>query len=90
MVVIWVAVGGRGNLTGAVFGALLINWAQSLLPEHFSGVWQLIIGAFLLVVIYFIPNGIIGQIVNLQRRIITDKAKKKLMEEPAQAAAAAK
>ena len=90
MVVIWVAVGGRGNLTGAVFGALLINWAQSLLSEHFSGVWQLIIGAFLLVVIYFIPNGIIGQIVNLQRRIITDKAKKKLMEEPAQAAAAAK
>ena len=90
MVVIWVAVGGRGNLTGAVFGALLINWAQSLLSEHFSGVWQLIIGAFLLVVIYFIPNGIIGQIVNLQRRMITDKAKKNLMEEPAQAAAAAK
>ncbi len=90
MVVIWVAVGGRGNLTGAVFGALLINWAQSLLSEHFSGVWQLIIGVFLLVVIYFIPNGIIGQIVNLQRRIITDKAKKKLMEEPAQTAAAAK
>lgn len=90
MVVIWVAVGGRGNLTGAVFGALLINWAQSLLSEHFSSVWQLIIGIFLLVVIYFIPNGIIGQIVNLQRRMITDRAKKKLMEEPAQPAAAAK
>lgn len=90
MVVIWVAVGGRGNLTGAVFGALLINWAQSLLSEHFSSVWQLIIGVFLLVVIYFIPNGIIGQIVNLQRRMITDRAKKKLMEEPAQPAAAAK
>lgn len=90
MVVIWVAVGGRGNLTGAVFGALLINWAQSLLSEHFSSVWQLIIGVFLLVVIYFIPNGIIGQVVNLQRRMITDRAKKKLMEEPAQPAAAAK
>ena len=81
MVVIWVAVGGRGNLTGAVFGALLINWAQSILSEHFSSAWQLIIGALLLVVIYFIPNGVIGQIVALQRRIITDRKKNKLMEE---------
>ncbi|MBP1561422.1 MAG: urea ABC transporter permease subunit UrtC [Oscillospiraceae bacterium] len=90
MVVIWVAVGGRGNLTGAVFGALLVNWAQSILSEHFSSVWQLIIGVLLLAVIYFIPNGIIGQLVNLQRRFITDKQKNKLSEEPVQAAAVVK
>lgn len=90
MVVIWVAVGGRGNLTGAVFGALLVNWAQSLLSEHFSSVWQLIIGALLLIVIYFIPNGIIGQIVSIQRRIIADRSKNKLAEEPAKKVAAEK
>lgn len=75
MVVIWVAVGGRGNLTGAVFGAIAMNWAQSLLSEHFSGAWQLIIGGLLLVVIFFIPNGILGQLVALQRRMISQKAK---------------
>lgn len=85
MVVIWVAVGGRGNITGAVFGALLINWAQSILSEHFSNAWQLIIGALLLVVIYFIPNGIIGQIVALQRRIITDRKKNSLNDEASNA-----
>ncbi|MCI1931055.1 MAG: urea ABC transporter permease subunit UrtC [Clostridia bacterium] len=67
-VVVWIAVGGRGNLTGAVFGALFINWAQSLLSEHFSSYWQLILGGVLLAIIFFIPNGIIGQIIELQRR----------------------
>ncbi|MFT9057682.1 MAG: urea ABC transporter permease subunit UrtC [Ethanoligenens sp.] len=66
--VVWIAVGGRGNLTGAVVGTLLINWAQSLLSDNFATFWQLILGAVLLIIIFFIPNGIIGQILNLQRR----------------------
>lgn len=68
MAVIRVAVGGRGNLTGAVVGTLLVSWAQSLLSEYFSGYWQLIIGVLLLAVIYFIPDGIMGRIIKLTRR----------------------
>lgn len=68
MAVIRVAVGGRGNLTGAVVGTLLVSWAQSLLSEHFSGYWQLIIGVLLLAVIYFIPEGIMGRIIKLTHR----------------------
>lgn len=62
--VVWIAVGGRGNLTGALAGTLFINWAQSILSESFASYWQLIIGAVLLVIIFFIPNGIIGQIIS--------------------------
>ncbi|MCH3971192.1 MAG: urea ABC transporter permease subunit UrtC [Oscillospiraceae bacterium] len=67
-VVVWIAVGGRGNLTGAVIGTLLINWAQSLLSDKFANVWQLILGVVLLLIIFFIPDGIIGQLVKLQKR----------------------
>lgn len=74
-VVIWIAVGGRGNLTGAVCGTLIINWAQSILSEHFASVWQLILGILLLVVIFFIPNGLVGTLIKLQQRIKADKIK---------------
>lgn len=74
-VVVWIAVGGRGNLTGAVFGTLFINWAQSLLSEHFASYWQLLLGAVLLIIIFFIPNGLVGQLVEWQRKriIVRDK-----------------
>ncbi len=61
-VIVWIAVGGRGNLTGAVCGTLLVNWAQSILSEHFASYWQLIIGVILLAIIFFVPNGLIGQL----------------------------
>ena len=78
-VVVWIAVGGRGNLTGAVIGTLIINWAQSLLSEHFAEYWQLILGIVLLVIIFFVPNGIIGQILDIQHK--RKMAKKQLMVE---------
>ena len=68
MCVIWVAVGGRGNLTGAVLGTLLINWAESKLSEYFSDYWQLILGGILLCVIFFIPRGIIGELLVQYRK----------------------
>ncbi|MGN0650444.1 MAG: urea ABC transporter permease subunit UrtC [Oscillospiraceae bacterium] len=80
MVVVWVAVGGRGNLTGAVLGTLLINWTKSLLSENFSDIWQLIIGVLLLLVIFFVPNGIVGQLLALQNKIRSLKIKNSIDE----------
>lgn len=73
LVVVWIAVGGRGNLTGAVVGTLFINWAQSLLSDQFSSFWQLILGIVLILIIFFMPNGIVGKIISLQQRRRTDK-----------------
>lgn len=58
--VIWVAVGGRGSLIGAVFGALLVNFAKSLLSEQFPAEWLFFQGALFLIVVTVLPSGIIG------------------------------
>jgi urea transport system permease protein len=44
-IVIWVAVGGRGSLIGAVIGALLVNSAETALSESFPAIWTLLLGA---------------------------------------------
>ncbi len=59
--VIWVAVGGRGTLIGAVIGAFLIN----LCDYRFSSgamveLWQYILGAIFCVTILFFKGGIVG------------------------------
>lgn len=58
--VIWVAVGGRATLIGAILGALLVNLARSLLSEKFPEVWLFFQGALFLLVVTALPNGIVG------------------------------
>lgn len=58
--VIWVAVGGRASLVGAVLGALLVNFAKSFLSEQFPEVWLFFQGALFLIVVMLLPDGIVG------------------------------
>lgn len=58
--VIWVAVGGRATLVGAIFGAVLVNMARSLLSEKYPEIWLFFQGALFLIVVIVLPNGIIG------------------------------
>ncbi|MGD1859498.1 MAG: urea ABC transporter permease subunit UrtC [Leptolyngbyaceae cyanobacterium] len=58
--VIWVAVGGRATLVGAILGALLVNWARALLSESFPEVWLFFQGALFLLVVTALPDGIVG------------------------------
>jgi urea transport system permease protein len=59
--VIWVAVGGRGTLTGAVLGAVLVNYAKTYFT---SGVlapyWLFMLGGLFIAVTLLMPRGIIG------------------------------
>lgn len=57
---IWVAVGGRATLIGAVLGAILVNIAKSLLSETYPDVWLYLLGALFIGVVIFFPNGILG------------------------------
>ena len=57
---IWVAVGGRGTLTGAVLGAWLINGGKSWLTAAFPSVWLYALGGLFVIVTLFLPKGIIG------------------------------
>jgi urea transport system permease protein len=57
---IWVAVGGRGTLGGAVLGAWLINGGKSWLTAAFPSVWLYALGALFVIVTLFLPQGIVG------------------------------
>lgn len=60
--VIWVAVGGRASLVGAILGAVLVNFAKSLLSERFPDIWLFFQGGLFLIVVLLLPNGILGWI----------------------------
>jgi len=58
--VVWVAVGGRGTLYGAIAGAVLVNYAKTYLTGAFPEVWLYALGALFVVVTLFLPRGIVG------------------------------
>src|SRR5207247_9409751 len=59
-VIVWVALGGRGTLLGGVAGALVVAFLSDYLSGTFVQVWQLILGACLLLVVLFRPEGLLG------------------------------
>jgi urea transport system permease protein len=59
--VIWVAVGGRGTLTGAVLGALLVNYAKTTFTTGLlAPYWLFVLGGLFVAVTLFLPRGIVG------------------------------
>ncbi|QYX29874.1 urea ABC transporter permease subunit UrtC [Sphaerospermopsis torques-reginae] len=58
--VIWVAVGGRATLTGAIVGTLLVNYARTFLSEQFAEIWLFFQGALFLIVVTVLPDGLMG------------------------------
>jgi urea transport system permease protein len=58
--VLWVAIGGRGSLIGAVAGALLINTSKSVFSEAYPEFWTFLLGALFVVVVIFLPKGLAG------------------------------
>jgi urea transport system permease protein len=67
-VVIWVAVGGRGTLAGAILGALTVNagktWFTGALPEF----WLFALGGLFVFVTLLMPRGILGTAEDLWTR----------------------
>jgi urea transport system permease protein len=58
--VIYVAVGGRMSIIGAVYGALLVGWAKSMISENFPTIWLFFIGGLFIVITMFLPSGLAG------------------------------
>jgi urea transport system permease protein len=59
--VIWVAVGGRGTLTGAVLGALVVNYGKTYFTTGIlAPYWLFVLGGMFVLVTLFLPRGIIG------------------------------
>lgn len=59
-IVIWVAVGGRGTLVGAIIGALLVNYAKTRFTAIMPDGWLFALGALFVLVTLYLPKGIVG------------------------------
>ena len=59
-IAIWVAVGGRGTLIGAVLGAFLVNLAKSWFTVAFPEYWLFFLGFLFIAVTLFLPEGVVG------------------------------
>jgi len=58
--VIWVAVGGRGTLYGAVLGAILVNYAKTVFTGILPEVWLFALGGLFVSVTLLMPDGLVG------------------------------
>jgi urea transport system permease protein len=61
--VIWVAVGGRGTLTGAVIGAVAVNYAKTFFTTGaLAPYWLFVLGGLFVAVTLLLPRGIVGTV----------------------------
>ena len=58
--VIWVAVGGRGTLSGAVLGAVLVNLGKTMFTTLLPELWLYALGALFILTTLFLPRGLMG------------------------------
>ncbi len=58
--VLWVAVGGRGTLVGAIVGAFAVSGAKSWLTASLPSAWLYCLGALFIVVTLVLPRGLAG------------------------------
>jgi len=59
-IVVWVALGGRATLYGAVIGAVLVNYAKTVLTGVMPDAWLFALGGLFVLVTVFLPQGIAG------------------------------
>ncbi|MFI3247704.1 MAG: urea ABC transporter permease subunit UrtC [Rikenellaceae bacterium] len=57
---IWVALGGRGSLKGAVIGALIVNLLYSVFTSVMPDAWPYVLGALYVIVVLYLDKGVFG------------------------------
>jgi len=59
-VVIWVALGGRGTLYGAIAGAIIVNYAKTWFTTALPSAWLYLLGLLFVITTLFLPRGFVG------------------------------
>ncbi|GAA6135393.1 urea ABC transporter permease subunit UrtC [Oceaniserpentilla sp. 4NH20-0058] len=65
-IIIWVAVGGRGSLFGAVIGAVAVNYAKTYFTGAFAELWLFMLGGLFVISTLYLPKGIVGLVKQIQ------------------------
>lgn len=80
--VVFCAVGGRGSLLGAVYGALIVNAAKSSISESFPELWTIAMGLLFIAVVLIFPKGLAGLYQQYIHPIVMSLLRKKSMTKP--------
>lgn len=67
--VIWVAVGGRGTLYGALIGAIVVSYAKTRFTAIMPEAWLFALGGLFVLVTLLLPKGIAGLFANVLNKI---------------------
>ena len=59
-IAVWVSVGGRGTLVGAIVGAILVNSAKTWLTGAAPETWLFVLGALFILTTLVFPRGLVG------------------------------
>ena len=80
--VVFCAVGGRGSLLGAVYGALIVNAAKSSISESFPELWTIAMGLLFIAVVLIFPKGLAGLYQQYIHPIVMSLLRKKRVMTP--------
>jgi urea transport system permease protein len=78
--IIWVAVGGRGTLFGAVIGAILVNYAKTYFTGAFAEIWLFLLGGLFVLSTLYLPKGIVGLWQQMSDKLSTLLAERKIVK----------
>ena len=67
-IVVWVALGGRATLYGAVIGAILVNYAKTVFTGVMPDAWLFLLGGLFVLVTVFLPKGIAGLLASRRKK----------------------
>ncbi len=77
-IAIWVAVGGRGTLVGAIIGAFAVNGAKTWLTGAAPELWLFFLGALFIAVTLGMPKGLVGLWAQAKGRLCKRPVKKEI------------
>ncbi len=72
--VVWVAVGGRGTLVGAIVGAIVVNYGKTVFTDVLPELWLFALGGLFVFVTLLMPKGIVGTVPQLLDMLRNRKA----------------
>jgi urea transport system permease protein len=66
--VIWVAVGGRNSLYGAIIGAIIVSYAKTRFTAIMPEAWLFALGGLFVLVTLLLPKGIAGLMSSIKQK----------------------
>lgn len=61
---IWVALGGRGELISAALGVVALRLLEGQMSSRLDSWWPLVLGLVFMVVVVILPRGLVGELVH--------------------------